>query len=74
MNIAPDYKNKIVYLSDNEADFGQKFSKYIHYYNIIKLNEEFTTALKHIERNGYDKLVFLDLALKTTKLLKVKPQ
>jgi len=74
LNQSPENKDKIVFLADNEITFSNNFSKYIHANNITQLNQEFNEALKHIERNGFDKLIFLDLALKTTKLLKINPQ
>ena len=74
MNIAPEVKNNIVYLSGKEKQFSDKFCKFIHQNNINHLNNEFNKASRHIERNGYDKLIFLDLALKTAKLLKIKQQ
>ncbi len=72
LNISSENKNKISFLADKELNFSEKFSTFIHKNNIYKLNEEFNLALKHIERNGYDRLIMLDLALKTTKLLKIK--
>ena len=74
MNIAPEVQNKIVYLSGKEKGFSDKFNKFIHQNNINLLNSEFNKASRHIERNGYDKLIFLDLALKTAKYLKIKQQ
>lgn len=72
LNISAENKNEIGFLANKELEFAEKFSQFIHKNNIYLLNEEFNLALKHIERNGYDRLILLDLALKTTKLLKVK--
>ena len=74
LNTLPQNKEKIVYLADKEKGFSEKFNKFIHKNNIYNLTTEFTNAAKYIERNGYDKLVFLDLAIKIARLLKVKPQ
>ncbi len=74
LNITPINKNKIVFLGGKERSFSENFNKFIHKDNIIKITEEFTEAYNHIERNGYSKLIFLDLALKIARLLKVKPQ
>jgi DNA polymerase-3 subunit delta' len=74
LNLNPEHQQTIVYLANKEIDFARNFSKFIHKNNIVQLTEEFTTALKHIERNGYDKLIYLDLALTTVKLLKINPQ
>lgn len=53
------------------------FSKYIHGANIALILEELNEATYHIERNGYDKLVFLDLGIKMIRHLHTyepKPQ
>ncbi len=74
LNISPENQNKVLFLTDNEKDFSIKFNKFIHKNNIFQLTNEFNEAYNHIERNGYNKLIFLDLALKTARLLKIKPQ
>jgi len=74
LNISPENQNKVIFLTDNEKNFSVKFNKFIHKNNIFQLVNEFNEAYNHIERNGYNKLIFLDLALKTARLLKVKPQ
>ncbi len=74
LNLSSEHQQNIVYLANKEIDFARNFSKFIHTNNINQLHDEFNTALKHIERNGYDKLIFLDLALTTVKLLKINPQ
>ncbi len=73
LNISPENKNKIVYLAKKEAEFAQKFSPFIHKNNINQLSQEFNLALRHIERNGNSKMILLDLALKITRLIKIKP-
>ncbi|RLD52521.1 MAG: DNA polymerase III subunit delta [Bacteroidetes bacterium] len=74
LNISPENQNKVLFLTDNEKNFSIKFNKFIHKNNIFQLTNEFNEAYNHIERNGYNKLIFLDLALKTARLLKIKPQ
>lgn len=61
--------NEIVYLTDEEADFSQKFSPFINQQNIFQLADELNKAHYHIERNANNKIVFLDLSLRLTKLL-----
>jgi DNA polymerase-3 subunit delta' len=73
LNINPQNQNKIVFLTAEEKKFSEKFYKYIHSNNIYTIYDEFTEAYNHIERNGNGKLIFLDLALKLARLLKVKP-
>jgi DNA polymerase-3 subunit delta' len=74
LNVSENSENNIVFLANNERDFSNKFKQFIHTHNIESLITQFTNAAKNIERNGYDRLVFLDLAIKTAKLLKFKPQ
>lgn len=71
-NISPNTREEVNYLTNEERAFSEKFSAFIHKNNIFKIAEEFSLAQRHIERNAYNKLVFLDLALKITRLLKVK--
>ena len=74
LNINPENQNKIVFLTNKEKNFSEKFNKFIHKDNILQITNEFTEAFNHIERNGYGKLIFLDLGLKIARLLKIKPQ
>jgi len=74
LNISSENKNKIVFLGGKERSFSENFNKFIHKDNIFGITQEFTEAYNHIERNGSSKLIFLDLALKIARLLKVKPQ
>ena len=74
LNISPENKNNIIYLTNKEEQFSEKFNIFINKNNINDITNEFTQAYNHIERNGYNKLIFLDLALKIARLLKVKPQ
>jgi DNA polymerase-3 subunit delta' len=60
------------YLTIDEEKFSVKFSTFIHKNNIFDINEEINKAYLHIERNGMDKIIFLDFALKLVKLLRRK--
>ena len=72
LNVSPKNKESLSFLANKELEFSEKFSTFINKKNIYELNEEFNSALHHIERNGYDRIILLDLALKTTKLLRIK--
>jgi len=63
-------KNNLVYLTGNEADFSGKFHSSINQNNIYPLNEELNLVYSHIESNGNAKIIFLDLALKVTRLIR----
>ena len=61
---------EIVYLNMQEEEFGKRFSPFINENNIEKLFEEFSLAQRQIEQNGNAKIIFLDLCMKITILLK----
>jgi DNA polymerase-3 subunit delta' len=63
-------KNRLVFLSGNEASFSHKFHPYINQKNIYPLTDEFNLAYSHVEANGNAKIIFLDLALRITKLIR----
>jgi DNA polymerase-3 subunit delta' len=60
-------KNKLVFLSGEEAAFSNNFHPFINQENIYTLTEEFNLVHSHIEANGNAKIIFLDLALKVTR-------
>ena len=63
-------KNKLVFLTGDEADFSGKFHPSINQNNIFQFNEELNLVYSHIESNGNAKIIFLDLALKVTRLIR----
>jgi DNA polymerase-3 subunit delta' len=63
-------ENKLVHLTQSEDDFSQKFHPFINENNINALNREFNLAFAHVESNGNTKMIFLDLALKTLRLIR----
>jgi DNA polymerase-3 subunit delta' len=63
-------KNSIVYLTGEEASFSGKFHPFITNDNIYPLTDEFNLVYSHIESNGNAKIIFLDLALKVTRLIR----
>ncbi len=71
LNVTQQDAKNIVFLTRQEKQFSEKFSIFIHKNNIEKITNELNLATQHIERNGYNKLIFLDLALKISKALKV---
>lgn len=62
--------NDIVYLSEKEEGFSDKFHPFINERNAMDMAHEFERAQADIERNAYAKIVLLDLALKIMKLIK----
>ena len=63
-------KNSLVYLTGEEASFSGKFHPFITKDNIYPLTDEFNLVYSHIESNGNAKIIFLDLALKVTRLIR----
>lgn len=61
-------------MTEDEKNFIEKFSSFVHGANILELTEELNKASYHIERNAYPKLLFLDLSLKLGSLLRIKQQ
>lgn len=62
---------ELLKVSTSENEFVQKFSPFIHQKNIPYIYEEIQKAVFHIERNVNAKLVFMDLSLKFSKLLRM---
>jgi DNA polymerase-3 subunit delta' len=61
--------NNIVFITGEEASFSSRFHMFINEDNIYSFNDELNQAYSHIEANGNAKIVFLDLALKLTRLI-----
>ncbi len=56
-------------LNEQEIDFVQKFSPFIHSNNAQRFVEELNKAHFHMERNGNPKIIYMDLAFKFNELL-----
>ena len=64
---------ELVFLEPEDQGFSlEKFAPFVHSGNILEIEEEVSTALYHIERNGNAKIILLDLSIKLTKLLHLK--
>jgi len=61
---------EMVYLNDDENNFGVRFAPFINERNIVDFMDELALAERHIEQNVNAKMVFFDLCLKVTMLLK----
>lgn len=62
--------NKLVYLNQEEKEWGQKFAPFINERNIIPFSKEFELGIKHISMNGNPRIIFLDTALRMVRLIK----
>ncbi len=61
---------EIVYMNNYEKEFGERFSPYINEKNIEEFVNEFSLAYRQIVQNGNARIIFLDLCLKATMLLR----
>lgn len=61
---------EMIYLAQDEAGFGTRFAPFINERNIIGFMDELALAERHIEQNVNAKMVFFDLCLKITMLIK----
>ncbi len=57
-------------IDGEELDFVNKFSPFTHAGNLVQLNALLNDAYSHVERNAHAGILFLDLSLKISRLLK----
>lgn len=62
---------KLNYMTQQENNFSTRFAPFINERNIAGFLTELETAQRHIEQNVQAKIVFFDLALKMTMLIKM---
>jgi len=65
-------QKELVRMISTEKDFFSNFSKFVNKANIGMFAAEFNRAIYHIERNVHGGMIFLDLSLTISKLLRVK--
>jgi DNA polymerase III subunit delta' len=58
------------YMTAEEKEWGAKFAPYINERNVISFAKEFEQGIQHISMNGNPRIIFLDTALRVTKLIK----
>ncbi len=63
-------RDKLVYLNQEEKEWGEKFAPFINERNIIPFSKEFELGIQHISMNGNPRIVFLDTALRMVRLIK----
>ena len=59
-----------VYITGTEREFSENFSQFITKENTLTIYEELNLAIAHIGQNGNAKIIFTDLALKISRLLR----
>lgn len=60
----------LVYMANAEADFAQRFARFINERNVYGLMAELADAQRDIEQNTNSRMVFFDLALKIAVLIR----
>jgi DNA polymerase-3 subunit delta' len=60
----------LIYMNQKEADFATKFAKFVNERNVFDFIDEFTLAEKHLRQNTNAKMVFFDMAIRISALLK----
>ncbi len=61
----------LVYMDETENAFSLKFSPFINEKNVLQLFAEFEKAYRDIAMNGNVRLVFTDLSIKISKLIRI---
>jgi DNA polymerase-3 subunit delta' len=62
--------SELTNLREEEQKFLQKFARFINNQNISELTNEFNDSYYHIERNANPKILFTDLVIRLTKMIK----
>lgn len=62
--------NPLALLTEKEQEFSSKFFPFINSENVYQIVDELNKAQYHIESNGSDKIIFLDISLKLIKLIR----
>ncbi len=61
---------EILYITSEEQEFVSKFARFITGENVESIIHELTSAITDIERNGNGRMIFLDMVLKLSGVIK----
>jgi DNA polymerase-3 subunit delta' len=61
---------EILYITSEEQEFVSKFARFITGENVETIIHELSSAITDIERNGNGRMIFLDMVLKLSALIK----
>ena len=64
------HSDELNYLRPDEAEFSIRFSRFVNERNVFDFTNELAEAERHIAQNGNSKMIFFDLSLRITVLLK----
>ncbi len=62
----------IQHASSGEMKFIQNFSPFIHAGNLPEMTSVFEETIQHIARNANARIIFMDLSIQMTKLIRIK--
>ena len=62
----------LTYMTVEEENFVKRFAPYVNELNVVELSELMTKAIFDIGRNANARMVFFDVALQSTVLLRRK--
>ena len=65
---------ELSYMTSEEENFVKRFAPYVNEANVILLSDLFSKAITDIGRNANARMVFFDIALQATVLLRKQPQ
>ena len=60
----------LIYLNQEEKEWGDRFAPFINERNLIPLFHEFEAGIQHITQNGNPRIIFLDTALRMVRLIR----
>ena len=64
------HETSLNFMNKEEADFAVKFSPFVNERNVVDLMDELALAEMHIAQNVNSKMVFFDLSMRITTLVK----
>lgn len=65
-------EQSIVYMTPDEEQFAARFAPFVHLGNVMGITQSLSKAIAHIEQNGNDRIVMLDLMMQMAVFLKCK--
>ncbi len=61
---------EIVFMTKKEEEFASRFAPFVHLDNVFGLSDAITEAIAHIEQNGNERIILMDLMMKMAVLIK----
>ena len=64
------HREELCYMTQREEDFAKNFARFINEYNVLPISDMANLAIRDIGQNANAKMVFFDIALQMTVLIK----